>query len=156
MFLKIPMFRGSVRGLGLACLLAVSACSQIAKPGPQSIAGMSPVGSVSLTEVIAAGGAAGTGTLTFQGRAYSFKLAGGVTGGGGAAESQVSGDVYNLYNLSDFAGIYTQSAGGIGLDTSSRSNLWLRNTAGVVMHLTGTQEGMVLSLGREEILVEML
>jgi hypothetical protein len=28
--------------------------------------------------------------------------------------------------------------------------------AGVVLHLKGTQEGMTLSLGREEILIEML
>jgi hypothetical protein len=144
------------RGLALACLLATGGCAQMAKPGPQSIVGLSPVGTVRLTEIIAAGGAVGSGTLNFQGRSYNFKLAGGVTGGGGAANSQVSGDVYNLNSLSDFAGVYTQNAGGIGLDTSSRSDLWLRNAAGVVMHLTGTQQGMVLSLGREEILIEML
>jgi len=42
------------------------------------------------------------------------------------------------------------------LSMSGASDLWLRNAAGVVLHLKGTQEGMTLSLGREEILIEML
>jgi hypothetical protein len=146
----------SRRSLAFALLLVAAGCSNMAKPGPQSIAGMSPAGSVSLTEIIAVGAAGGKGTLYFQGRSYSFKLAGGVTGGGGASNTQATGNVYNLRNLSDFAGLYTQSSGGPGLDTSNRSDLWLRNAAGVVMHLTGTQSGMTLSLGREEILIEML
>ena len=144
------------RGLALALLLAAAGCSSLDKPGPQSIAGMSPVGTVSLTEIIAAGADAGTGTLNFQGRVYSFKLAGGVTGGGGASDIQVSGEVYNLQNLSDFSGLYTQNAGGIGFATSGASDLWLRNKAGVVLHLTGTQTGVTLSFGREEILIELI
>ena len=40
-------------------------------------------------EIIAAGAAGGKGTLTFQGRSYPFKLVGGVTGGGGAAETWI-------------------------------------------------------------------
>ena len=39
---------------------------------------------------------------------------------------------------------------------SGASDLWLRNAAGVVLHLKGTQQGVSLSLGREEILIEML
>ena len=101
------------------------------------------------------GGATGKGNLNFQGQSYAFQLGGGVTGGG-ASDAQVSGEVYGLKNISDFAGLYTQSTGGAGLDRSSTSDLWLRNRAGVVLHLTGTQTGVVLSLGREEILIEML
>jgi hypothetical protein len=33
--------------------------------------------------------------------------------------------------------------------------LWLENKSGVVMHLTGTQAGVTLSLGRDEILSKM-
>jgi hypothetical protein len=116
---------------------------------------MSADGTVSMTEIIAAGAAGGKGTLTFQGRSYPFKLVGGVTGGG-AANTQAYGDVFNLHNISDFKGLYTQSSGGPGLATSGASDLWLRNSAGVVLHLRGTQEGVTLSLGREEILIEML
>jgi hypothetical protein len=147
---------GLNRGFAVALMLAIAGCSNFAKPGPQSIIGMSPVGTVSMTEIIAAGAAVGNGTLYFQGGSYPFKLGGGVTGGGGASDANVRGEVYGLTNLADFKGLYTQSTGAAGFDNSSTSDLWLRNRAGVVLHLTGTQTGMVLSLGREEILIEML
>jgi hypothetical protein len=104
------------------------------------------------------GAEGGKGTLTFQGRSYSFKLVGGVTGGAGAADTKATGEVYNLHNISDFKGLYTQSSAGAGLVTSGTTDLWLRNAAGVVLHLKGTQEGVSLSRGRgrEEILIEML
>lgn len=135
-------------------LLGVAACSDMAKPGPQSAAGLSPVGTVRLTEVVAAGSAVGSGTLSFGGRSYSFKLVGGVTGGG-AARTEVEGAVYNLSRPSDFAGLYTVGTAA-GMDKPGRANLWLRNQNGVVLHLTGTQDGVVLTLGRQEVLVEML
>jgi hypothetical protein len=148
--------RTIIRRFALALLLLASGCSNIAKPGPQSVAGMSPDGTVSLTEIIAVGAAGGKGSLTFQGNSYPFQLVGGVTGGGGAANTQAYGEVYNLHSISDFKGLYTQNSGGPGLVTSGASDLWLRNAAGVVLHLKGTQEGVTLSLGREEILIEML
>ena len=146
----------TMRGFALALLLAASGCSNMAKPGPQSVAGMSPDGTVTMREIMAVGAEGGKGTLTFQGRSYPFKLVGGVTGGGGAANTQASGEVYGLHNISDFKGLYTQSSGGPGLAMSGASDLWLRNAAGVLLHLRGTQEGVTLSLGREEILIEML
>jgi hypothetical protein len=79
-----------------------------------------------------------------------------VTGGVGAANTQATGEVYDLHSISDFKGLYTQSSVGPGFVKSGGSDLWLRNAAGVVLHLKGTQEGVTLSLGREEILIEML
>jgi hypothetical protein len=146
----------TLRRIALALLLAASGCSNMAKPGPQSVAGMSPDGTVSMKEIIATGAVGGKGTLNFRGQSYPFKLAGGVTGGGGAASTQANGEVYNLHSISDFKGLYTQSSGGAGLTRSGASDLWLRNSSGVVLHLKGTQEGVTLSLGREEILIEML
>jgi hypothetical protein len=146
----------TMRGFALALLLVASGCSNMSKPGPQSVAGMSPDGTVSMTEIIAVGAAGGKGTLNFEGHSYPFKLVGGVTGGGGAANTQAYGEVYNLHNISDFKGLYTQNSGGPGLVRPGASDLWLRNAAGVVLHLTGTQQGVTLSLGREEILIEML
>jgi hypothetical protein len=137
-------------------LLVVSACSNMSKPGPQSVVGMSPDATVSMTEVTAVGAEGGKGSLNFHERSYPFKLIGGVTGGVGTADTQAIGEVYNLHNIADFKGLYTQSSGGPGLVKSGASDLWLRNPAGVVLHLKGTQEGMTLSLGREEILIEML
>jgi hypothetical protein len=145
-----------MRRFALALLLVASGCSSMSKPGPQSVAGMSPDGTVSMTEIIAVGAAGGKGTLTFQGQPHPFRLVGGVTGGAGGANTQAFGEVYNLHNISNFKGLYTQSSGGPGLDTSGASDLWLRNRAGVVLHLKGTQKGVTLSLGREEILIEMI
>src|SRR5271165_401396 len=154
--MRITTSSAAVRGFLLALLLSAAGCSNLAKPGPQSVVGMSPTGTVSLTEIIAVGAAGGKGTLYFQGASYPFKLVGGVTGGGGASNTEANGEVYNLRALSDFPGLYTQNSGEPGLDKSSTSDLWLRNKAGVVLHVTGTQSGMTLSFGREEILIEML
>ena len=35
------------------------------------------------------------------------------------------------------------------------SDLWLQNKAGVVMHLTGTQTGVTLSLGKDELYIRL-
>ena len=145
----------TLRTVALALLL-VSGCSNMSKPGPQSVAGMSSDGTVTMTEIMAVGAEGGKGTLNFQGHSYPFRLVGGVTGGVGAANTQATGEVYNLHNISDFKGLYTQSSGGPGFAELGASDLWLRNAAGVVLHLKGTQEGVSLSLGREEILIEML
>ncbi len=145
-----------VRLAVLGCVLGAAACSMAQKPGPQSVQGMTPVGTVSMTQVTAAGAAAGSGQVTFKGATYNFKVGGGVTGGGGAATTVANGEVYNLYNISDFAGVYTENTGGIGLSTSGSSDLWLRNQAGVVVHLVGIQRGMMFSLGRDEVVVAFM
>ena len=146
----------TLRRFAFALLLVVSGCSNMSKPGPQSVVGMSPDATVSMTEIMAVGAQGGKGTLKFQGHSYPFKLVGGVTGGVGAANTQATGEVYNLRNISDLKGLYTQSSGVPGFVKSGASDLWLHNAAGVVLHLKGTQEGVTLSLGREEILIEML
>ena len=71
---------------------------------------MAPDGTISLTEIVAAGADGGKGTLTFQGHAYPFRLVGGVTGGGGAADTQAAGEVYGLHNISDSKGCIRKAA----------------------------------------------
>jgi hypothetical protein len=137
-------------------LLGLSACGTVeSPPTAQSIAGLTPAGTVTLTEVVAAGMTGGTGSLTFQGRTYPFKVVGTVVGPGGASRVQAVGEVYRLNRLSDFEGTYSEGTGQAGLATSGKAELWMRNQAGVIMHLTGTSEGVVLSLGRDEVLVQL-
>jgi uncharacterized metal-binding protein len=50
-------------GLAVLLLLATSGCSNLGKTGPQSIEGLAPVGSVNMTEIIAAAADAGQDTL---------------------------------------------------------------------------------------------
>ena len=66
-----------------------------------------------------------------------------------------SGPVYKLNNVADFGGRYTQSTGPAGLSTSGGSDLWLQNSAGVIMHLQGSSTGAMLTLGRDEIFARM-
>lgn len=141
----------------LGSLAVLAACSSVAPPVPtaQSIAGRTPSGRVTIAENFIGGAGAGNGTLHFRGQDYPFRLAGTVVGPGGAARIQASGDVYGLARVEDFAGIYSQGTGQRGLDTSTTSNLWLQNAAGVIMHLRGTQIGGTLGLGRDELLIEM-
>jgi hypothetical protein len=125
-------------------------------PTAQNVAGLSPSGNVTITEDFVTGLGGGNGTLYFQGQTYPFRFAGTVVGpGGGVEKISASGPVYKLASVSDFAGRYTQSSGKAGLNSSGSSDLWLENSAGVIMHLEGTSKGAMLTLGKEEIIIRM-
>jgi hypothetical protein len=142
--------------LAAAAVLAATGCSEVGSvPTAQSIAGLSPSGTVRLTETFAVGAGYGSGTLRFQGKTYPFQLVGSIVGGFGAEKIEAAGDVYKLDKLADFPGVYSQGNGAAGLNTSSKGDLWLGNKAGVVIHLTGTQSGGSLSLGRDEVYIKM-
>jgi hypothetical protein len=59
-----------------AAVLAIAGCSSLSAPTQQSIAGLSPSGSVTINEDFVAGLGGGTGTLYYQGQTHPFKLAG--------------------------------------------------------------------------------
>jgi hypothetical protein len=141
----------------LAAVLAMAGCSGLMNaPTAQSIAGVPPSGSVTITEDFVAGLGGGNGTLEYQGRTYPFKVLGTVAGpGGGVEKISASGPVYKLANVSDFAGRYTQSTGKAGFSSSGSSDLWLENNAGVIMHLQGASNGAMLTLGKDEIFIRM-
>jgi len=149
--------------LAAALALAVAGCASltaespvpIAAPTQLSIAYQKPSGKVTLTEVFVGGAGLGKGVLTFRGKTYPFRLAGTVIGPGSVSKRQVAGEIYDLNDISAFDGIWVEGTGPIGLETGGRSELWLGNKAGVVMHLTGTSEGMTLSLGKDEVLIEI-
>jgi hypothetical protein len=141
----------------VAAMLAMAGCSGMMNtPTAQSVAGLSPAGNVTITEDFVIGVGGGTGTLEFQGRTYPFKVVGSVAGpGGGLEKISASGPVYKLASVSDFPGRYTQSTGKAGLSSSGSSDLWLENSAGVIMHLEGTSTGAMLTLGKDEIFIRM-
>ena len=146
--------------LGAAALLSVAGCQSspipTKVPTAESVAGLSPVGTVTLSETFVGGFAGGSGVLTYQGKKHPFRVVGTVFGpGGSVSKLSVAGDVYKLDDISQFPGAYAQGTGKAGLETSGKSDLWLENKAGVVMHLTGTSSGVTLSLGRDEIFIQM-
>jgi hypothetical protein len=151
--------KSAIAALALAGAAALASCASnpipTQVPTAQTIEGLEPSGRVIMTEVFAGGAGVGTGALTYQGKTYPFKLIGTVIGPGSVSKLDVSGDVYKLDDIKAFSGPYVQGTGAIGLETSGTGDLWLQNKAGVVMHLTGTQTGVTLSLGRDEILIEL-
>jgi hypothetical protein len=140
-----------------AVVLAMAGCSGMMNtPTVQNIAGLSPSGNVTITEDFVAGLGGGSGTLYYQGQTYPFRFAGTVVGpGGGVEKISASGPVYKLANVTDFSGRYTQSTGKAGLSSSGGSDLWLENSAGVIMHLQGTSTGAMLTLRKDEIIIRM-
>ncbi len=152
---------GAVAALGVGLLLSIGGCMTTdvptMVPTAQSIAGLGleRAGTVNVTETYVGGGGAGKGILTYRGKKYPFKLIGSVTGPGGAPRIEAAGEVYRLADIAKFPGRYAQGSGAAGLETSGAAELWLENKAGVVMHLSGTQSGVTLSLGRDEVLIEM-
>ena len=141
----------------VAVVLAMAGCfGMMNTPTAQSVAGLSPAGNVTITEDFVTGVGGGSGTLEFQGRAYPFKVVGTVAGpGGGLEKISASGPVYKLANVTDFPGRYTQSTGKAGFSSSGSSDLWLENSAGVIMHLQGASSGAMLTLGKDEIFIRM-
>jgi len=145
------------RRMVLGGLVALAGCQTVTQavqtPTAQSIQGLRPSGSVRLDENFLASAGEGSGVLTFEGRSYPFKLIGSILGPGGAVRINAEGNVYKLSRVSDFAGRYNQSSGGAGLAQGGAGELWLQNQNGVIMHLYSRTSGMMLSLGREEIVV---
>ena len=141
----------------VAAVLAMTGCAGMMNtPTAQNIAGLSPSGNVSITEDFVAGMGGGSGTLHFQGQTYPFRFVGTVAGpGGGVEKISASGPVYKLASVGDFGGRYTQSTGKAGFSSSGSSDLWLENSAGVIMHLQGTSTGAMLTLGKDEIFIRM-
>ena len=146
----------SIKAALAVSVLTIAGCSGLKAPTEQSIAGLSPSGSVTVTEDFVGGLGGGTGTLDYQGQTYPFKLVGSVFGPGGLEKINASGEVYKLASVTDFPGRYTQSTGAAGLSTSGGSDLWLQNSAGVIMHLEGSNKGAMLTLGRDEIYIKLV
>jgi len=124
-------------------------------PTAQSIRGLKPSGKVTMTQAFVVGAGVGSGTLTFEGRTYSFTLIGSLTGLGALSTLQASGGVYKLKDVSQFSGAYIQGTGSLAITTTATGELWLENRNGVIMRLTAQQAGLTFSSGRYEIFIEL-
>ena len=124
-------------------------------PTAHSIRGLKPSGTVTMTQAFVAGTGVGSGTLTFEGRTYSFTLIGSLIGLGALSTLQASGEVYKLKDVSQFSGAYIQGTGSLAVTTTATGELWLENRNGVIIRLTARQAGLTFSTGRYEIFVEL-
>jgi hypothetical protein len=137
-----------------AVVLALTGCSGLSAPTAQSIAGLSPSGNVTITADFVAGLGGGR-TLYYQGRhihSNCREVFSALAGG----EDRRLGRGLQARQRSRVSGQYTQSTGAAGSSTSGGSDLWLQNSAGVIMHLQGTSTGAMLPLGRDEIFIRMV
>lgn len=96
----------------------------------------------------------GGGKLFFNGRTYKFTIGGLGIGGFGVTTMTATGKVFNLKEVSQFAGAYAQGRVGITVGSSDNGGLWLQNEAGVVMQLKAQREGLALSLGADAIYIQ--
>jgi len=92
------------------------------------------------------GGTGGSGTLTFQGKTYPLTL-GGVSLGAtiGASKAELVGEVSNLKNAADIAGIYSAGQAGVAVAGGAKV-AELKNSKGVVIKVQGKQVGLEFSL----------
>ena len=86
------------------------------------------------------------GTLHFKGQDVPVKVKGVSLVRVGASKVSATGEVYNLKELSEFAGNYSAVAAGAAL-AGGGSVSAMQNEHGVVMHLRSTTVGADLDLG---------
>jgi len=100
------------------------------------------------------GGSAGSGTLEFQGKEYTFSIGGLGVGGVGVSTMNAVGAVYNLTDVSKFPGSFVQARAGATLG-KGKGSLALSNNNGVIMELKFSSEGAALSVGADGMIVSM-
>ena len=93
------------------------------------------------------GGSSGSGTLTYRGKNYPFKVSGMAVGRVGVTSSSAVGDVFNLRHLQDFNGHYTVSGAGTRGVTlgGGHTGTLMSNQAGVIVRLSSTQKGLAVN-----------
>ena len=143
----------------LALLVSLAACagggtSQQAAGPPPTLEGKQPSGFVEMHEVQVAyigNAGGGSGTLTYDGKTYPFKIAGLGVGGIGVSTVDAEGEVYDLKDLAEFPGAYAAGQYGAVAGTASIGDMWLKNEHDVILHLKAKREGLMLSVGADAI-----
>jgi hypothetical protein len=146
-----PIFRKLARLMLLVPVLAVANAAMAEDKTPS--------GSVTIDEtqiMWIVGGDIGGGTLNYQGKTYKFKLDGLKLGGFGVHKFKLQGDVYDLEDVADFAGVYAEAEAGVTFAKQGKGDAVLKNTKGVVLHLKSpSSEGYALDLGVEGVDVRL-
>ena len=94
------------------------------------------------------------GTLHYNGQDVPVRMKGLSVARVGIGSVNASGSVYNLRQLSDFAGNYTALSAGAAL-AGGAGVAAMQNEKGVVVHLRSTTVGMDLDLGVKGIQVTL-
>src|SRR3989337_3356613 len=100
------------------------------------------------------GGDIGKGVLHYKGVDFYFKTGGIKVGGMGIAKISAVGEVYDLFDIDQFPGIYVTGEYGIALG-GGVGGLVLKNENGVYLRLRSTLEGVALAVGLEGITIKL-
>jgi hypothetical protein len=118
---------------------------------------MSPSGKVSIESTSIAAGIGvswGDGKLSFKGKQVAFSVDGLSLVDFGISKASAVGDVYNLTDVSKFAGNYVAGEAGFAL-AGGMGGMVLRNQNGVVMHLRSVSQGAKLQLGTSGLVIKL-
>jgi hypothetical protein len=139
--------RAAVTAVLLSCASAVILAAN--RPTPDATLDLSG-GSIA----VGAGIDWAKGTLHFQGHDVPVKVRGFSLVRVGASKFSATGEVYNLKDLSEFAGKYSVVAAGAALVGGGEVSE-MENEHGVVMHLRSTTVGADLDLGVKGLAVSL-
>lgn len=144
---SILMAVGAVIFIGLALTLGSSAIA----------AEKVPSGTIDIDETqfgFIIGGDIGKGQLHYQGVDYIFKTGGIKVGGVGVAKISAAGEVYDLFDISQFPGTYVAGDYGVTLG-GGVGGMVLKNQNGVYLRLRSTMEGVALTVGAEGLTIKL-
>ena len=96
----------------------------------------------------------GDGKLTFNKKDYPFTINGLSVVDWGISRASAVGDVYNLTDVSKFAGTYAAAEAGFTL-AGGAGGIAMRNSEGVIIHLRSTSRGASLTLGPAGLTIAM-
>ena len=122
-----------------------------------AFAAETPSGTVVIDEtqvMLLLGGSLGGGTLLVGSESYHFKVSGLKLGGVGVHKVHLTGDVYHLNHINDFAGTYVAAEAALTV-VKGRGGFWLRNGKGVVLSIGAHSDGLALGLGVEGLKITM-
>lgn len=147
-----PLFGYSWAVLIVAALLSAVVPSQAA--GPKQ-----PVGTIVIDEAqgsLLAGGNVGVGILTFNGKQYPFTFNGLLEAREGDIRPNMNatGEVYDLTEVSQFAGVYTKLESSIAL-AGVKDGLRLKNENGVILVLRPSREVLSLDIANSGLTIKM-
>ena len=92
------------------------------------------------------GGQGGSGTLSLKGRRYRLSV-GGISAGlvFGGSYTEFVGTAENIHHYSEIEGVYAAIGGGAAAAGGVRG-IRMRNSNGVILHLSGKQIGLIANL----------
>jgi len=116
-----------------------------------------PDATLTLTTVSIADGVGyswGAGVLTFQGKEYPFRVEEISVGEIGISRAKATGNVYHLTKLEDFSGHYVAASASAAI-ADGHGVAIMRNENGVVIALTGIDQGVKLKFAVEGVKISV-